>query len=514
MISGDSLMRILIVEDEIRISEGIEKLLHKIDSDYEIVGMASDGREGLELCRKLHPDLIITDVQMPEMDGLKMLEAVYAEGIMSKAIVISAYSEFEYARGAMKLGVTEYLLKPVNLSEFTNALEHIKRQMLDDNRKKPDKVGTLDQIMRELIGGRLQVDDDTRSYLYNNHNVSVDQQFILIVAYLGDQYAAGAGSGKSSLSHSLSLYEGISYCSLEIEYLRSVVSVVYNCPDPSDFERWVQYQLLNSFTGNAAIGYTVVESLTNIRSGLDRLFPYMDWNISFEDNVLISYPKITQVQTSMCVYPQELEVKMKTAICASDHRKERELLDMFSDYFRDGKVYDPHEIKESYVRFIWAVIETAKGIGNGGAKRISQQKLLERIMNARIREELSDVCDMIADTLDQSEDGTDSDNLTIRRAKSMISEFYHTGITLDEIASRLDITPEYLGTLFHRETGVTFSTYIKDYRIRKARELLIGTSLKLYEIADRVGYSDPKYFSKVFRDTTGQLPADYRKAFK
>ncbi len=507
-------MRILIVEDEIRISEGIEKLLHKIDSRYEVVGIASDGLEGLDLCRKLQPDLVITDVQMPHMDGLKMLEAVYDEGINTKAIVISAYSEFEYARGAMKLGVTEYLLKPVNLSEFTNAIENIKRQISEDNRKKPDKVGTLDQIMREIIGGRLPVDDDTKNYLLNTYNVSADQQFILIVAYLGDQYRSEAGAGKSSLSHSLSLYEGISYVSLDIEYLRSVVSIVYNCQDPSDFERWVQYQLLNSFTDNAAIGYTIAGSLTLLRDSLDRLFPYMDWNLSFEDSVLISYPKITQVQTSMCVYPQELEQKIKSAICASDHDKERQLLDRFAQYFRDGKVYDPHEIKESYVRFIWAVIETAKGIGNKGAKEISQQKLLERIMNARIRDELSAVCDMIADTLDQSEDGSASDNLTVRRAKSMISEFYHTGITLDEIASRLDITPEYLGTLFRKETGVTFSTYIKNFRIQKSKELLIGTSLKLYEISDRVGYSDPKYFSKVFRDATGQLPADYRKSFK
>ncbi len=507
-------MRILIVEDEIRIREGIQKLLLKIDSEYEVVGEANDGLEGLELCRALEPDLVITDVQMPNMDGLKMLEKIYDEGFTAKAIVLSAYSEFEYARGAMKLGVTEYLLKPVNLSEFTNALDNIKRQIMEDNRKKPDKVGTLDQIMRELVGGRLQVDEDTRSYLYNNYKVAADQEFVVIVAYLGDQYESGAGSGKASLSHSLSLYENISFCCLETEYLKSVISIVYNCHDPADFERWVQYQLLNSFTDHAAIGFTVVGSLNDLRGGLDRLFPFMDWNLSFEDSVLISFPKITQVQTSMCVYPQDIEAKMKSAICAADHKKEKELLEGFKEYFRDGKVYDPHEIKESYVRFIWAVIETAKGIGNAGAKSFGQQKLLERIMNARIRDELSDICDMIADMLDQNEDGADSDNLTIRRAKGMINEFYHTGITLDEIASRLDITPEYLGTLFHKETGVTFSTYIKNFRIQKAKELLIGTSLKLYEIADRVGYSDPKYFSKVFRDTTGQLPAEYRKAFK
>ena len=507
-------MRILIVEDEIRIREGIRKLLSKLDPGYEIVGEANDGLEGLDLCRQLEPDLIITDVQMPGMNGLKMLETLYDEGRMVKTIVLSAYSEFEYARGAMKLGVTEYLLKPVNLSEFSKALENIKARIMEDNRRKPEKIGTLDQIMRELIGGRLQPDEDTRNYLFNNYHIATDREYILLVAYLGDQYEARAKDAKASLRRSLSHYEGIGYCTLEIESLRSLLAIVYHCASPSDFERWVQYQLLKSFTEPAAIGFTVVDSLTQLRAGLDSVFPYMDWNLSFEDDVLISYPKITKIQTSMCIYPQDIETKMKTAVCASDHEKEKELLRAFSDHFKDGKVYDPHEIKESYVRFIWAIIETAKGIGNKRASEIKQQKLLERIMNAKTRAELSGVCNLIAETLSSMEDETASDNLTIRRAKSMISEFYHTGITLDEIASRLNITPEYLGTQFHKETGVTFSSYIKNFRIQKAKELLIGTSLKLYEISDRVGYSDPKYFSKVFKETTGQLPADYRKSFK
>ncbi|MBP5454738.1 MAG: helix-turn-helix transcriptional regulator, partial [Lachnospiraceae bacterium] len=145
---------------------------------------------------------------------------------------------------------------------------------------------------------------------------------------------------------------------------------------------------------------------------------------------------------------------------------------------------------------------------------LKQQKLLDRIMNAKIRSELQAVCEDILKMLRVREAATDSETLTVRRTKSMIHEFYNTGITLDEIAAKLNITPEYLGTQFHKETGTTFSAYIKNYRITKAKELLVGTSLKLYEIAERVGYFDPKYFSKVFRDVTGQLPAEFRKASK
>ena len=105
-------------------------------------------------------------------------------------------------------------------------------------------------------------------------------------------------------------------------------------------------------------------------------------------------------------------------------------------------------------------------------------------------------------------------HLTIKKVVSIIHEFYQTGITLEEISIRLNMTPEYIGTLFHKEMGVTFSTYMKNFRINKAKELLCGTQYKLYEISERVGYNDPKYFSKVFKEITGQLPTDYRKTYK
>ncbi len=240
----------------------------------------------------------------------------------------------------------------------------------------------------------------------------------------------------------------------------------------------------------------------------------MDWNITFQDSILISYPKITHVQTGLCVYPQDLETQIKAAICAADYSKVKLLMDKFADTFGDGKVYLPREIKECYVRFIWAVLEIAKNIGISKASDIKQQKLLEQIMNAKTRTELKDICRMVSSALESDGTESESTNLTIKRAKRLIHEFYNTGITLDEIAGKLNITPEYLGTQFHKETGVTFSNYMKNYRISKAKELLVGTSMKLYEIAQRVGYNDSKYFSKVFKDVTGQLPADYRKTIK
>ena len=100
------------------------------------------------------------------------------------------------------------------------------------------------------------------------------------------------------------------------------------------------------------------------------------------------------------------------------------------------------------------------------------------------------------------------------RAAMMIREQYSHGITLEELAARMRVTPEYLSTQFHREMGMTFGAYIRDTRTEQAKKLLLGTEKKLYEIAREVGYSDPKYFSRVFREQTGYLPANYRKMHK
>ena len=105
-------------------------------------------------------------------------------------------------------------------------------------------------------------------------------------------------------------------------------------------------------------------------------------------------------------------------------------------------------------------------------------------------------------------------HLTVRRIKSMIHEFYQSGITLDEIAAKLNVTPEYLSMQFHKEVGETYTSYLKNYRVNKAKELLIGTQMKQYEIAREVGYTDSKYFGKVFRECTGYSPANYRKMYK
>ncbi len=507
-------MKVLIVEDEIRIREGIENLLSKLNIGLELAGEAENGEEGLRLLRELKPDIVITDIKMPRKDGLEMLTRMVEEHIGAKAIVISAYSEFEYARKAVKLGVTEYLLKPIVFHDFAQALENAMMQVEKDRQEKPAQIGTIEQIFQALISGRMEISDEVTAYLRNNYQIEEMQSFVIVCAYLGSDYESVWEKTKMYFQHAFSMYANLSYCIIESVYRNSLVIVLYHYENSHDLERWMQYQILKHSVERISIGWVEAVGIDRLKNGLDELYPYMDWNISLDREVLISYPKITHVQTASCIYPIELETKIKVAICAYDWDKVEAIMKEFHESFRDGKIYIPKEIKECYVRFLWAIIGIAKEIGCLEQQKLEQQKLLGTVMNAKMREELVSASEFLLLHIQPQRLETDVTHLTVKRVKSIIHEFYQTGITLEEIGAKLNITPEYLGTLFHKEIGITFSTYMKNYRIGKAKKLLCGTQLKLYEIAERVGYSDSKYFSKVFKEVTGQLPTEYRKTYK
>jgi two-component system response regulator YesN len=241
------------------------------------------------------------------------------------------------------------------------------------------------------------------------------------------------------------------------------------------------------------------------------MFPFLDWNIALGGRSVIRWPEAERIKTESCIYPMELENRMRSAMYASNTDEIAAVLRSFSARFQDGRYYLPREVKECYVRFLWLVISFAKESGAEPDKTVDRQKLLSEIMDAKTREELERIAEDITACLSPAETGGNVSHLTVRKAIALIREYYKDGITLDEISRRLRVTPEYLGTLFHREVGTSFSTYIRNVRMDKARELLCGTQLKLYEIAEKTGYSDPKYFSKVFREVTGLTTAEYRK---
>ncbi len=512
-------MKIVIVEDEIRIREGIRNLLHKMFPKHEVVGEAENGEEGLELVMKLRPDLVITDIKMPVMDGLDMLTVIHESDCRTKAIVLSSYSEFSYAQKAIKLNVSEYLLKPIVVGDFAQSIKNIEMQYEQEQRENPDSLGSLEHIMFNIIFGAGALEEDIIEYLGSRYGIRQDTDFSELIVYLGSAYEERLEKLKREMAYILAENNDLRYCMIEVPRRSSLLLIMYGYQDARLTERWFQNIVLMQKRDNEqkqnGYGWVNAQGMRQLKESYQLLDKYMDWNIVFGDTIMISYPKITQIQTMACTYPIELEGRAKVALCAYDFDKVLQCIRQFNEFFHDGHIYAPKEIKESYVRFIWAIINVAKEIGAIHYQKLEQQQILQTIMEAHNDAELREISEMLYRMLipRRIEQGS-TDSLLVKRAQSMIDEFYDAGITLEEIAQKLNVTPEYMGTLFHKETGINFSTYMREHRLGKAKELLIGTHMKIYEIADRVGYADAKYFSRVFKESTGQLPADYRRANK
>lgn len=507
-------MRFVIVEDEIRIREGIRRLLPKLDKDDQIVGEAENGKKGLEVIRRERPDIIITDVRMPVMDGLQMLEQLYREECPAKAIVLSAYSEFEYARTAMRMGVTEYLLKPIVLGDFSEAIRRVKTELENSRKKKPEKIGGLDQVIKNILGGELTIDKEVSDYLQKELGMSEQMPLSLLVVYFEEWTEKGRSGFIWKVRTILREKRNISFCLQEDQRKKEIRLLLYDYQKSDNVKRWIQSHFLRRGEGlsGVAMGWVETESIHSLKADYEELEHYLEWSILMGDDIIISLPEIKSVQTSLCVYPLDLENQMKVAVCTNDPARIEKSVENFHGYFQGQRIYEPRNVKECYVRFFWAMLNFSKETGNFCQEGFEQSQLLEQLTKTRTRKGLKKVTKDLLDRVGKQK--TDIENLTVKRAVSMIHEFYRRGVTLEEIAQKLGITPEYLGTQFHQEMGVNFSAYMKAFRIEKAKELLLGTQLKLYEIAEMVGYSDPKYFSKVFKGQTGQLPAEYRRTHK
>ena len=174
-------MRILIVEDEIKIRTGMARLI-SAHTSHTIIGEAKNGKEGLEMAMRLHPELIISDIRMPEMDGLEMMEALDREGISCHRVVLSGYSEFEYARKAMRYGVEDYLLKPLAAEDVTSLLDKIQEKIREEEEK---TARTAEGLLRELLLGGKRDKEEVCRQLEKQGGFQEGKPCFLVAGYTG-----------------------------------------------------------------------------------------------------------------------------------------------------------------------------------------------------------------------------------------------------------------------------------------------------------------------------------------
>lgn len=509
-------MKILIVEDARPIREGLGKILTRLGKSYEVVGMAADGLEGLQMIEEYTPDLVIMDIQMPDMDGLTMLEKAREKKVECHFVVLTAYSDFNYAQKAIELGVDNYLLKPIKIPELKRALTQVEEAILKT--LNPAGVYTRSYIFRGALTGNLTVDEALEHTAVSQYGLHADDPIGLFIVWLGDFYSVCQPAAFMILD-GLGEADGAFHSYLvEMEEQQALVLCIYGMKDEGRTEAYLRQRVVpmlsSNLEGRAVYGWGICPGLTGLREQALRIAADMEWNLLYENQnpVLITRGMVEEIVTVPLRLPPELEQKARYAAA---HKNDGEVKQCFQTLSAacSAQPHSPGEIKDVCLRFCFTVLNAAREYGLP-AEDVSVQALSLSIGRASSWKVLNGILENFQDQLfagAEEEEAEESTSDLVKKAQALIREYYNQGITLEEIARKLYVTEEYLSAQIRKETGQTFTEIIRQSRMAEIKKLLLESDLKLNQIAAMTGYSDPKYMSKVFREEVGMSPAEYRK---
>lgn len=505
-------MRIIIVEDEIKIREGMGKLIESL-TDHIVLGKASNGEEGLDLILRFKPDLVITDIRMPKMDGLEMIRYLYEQKIMVHAVILSGYSEFEYAQKAIQYGVDDYLLKPLAVDDVQDMLGKIEERI----KKEQLTQGTPEIHLRNLIFGDSHEEDNQYAVLENVCGLAEQGQYMLFVGYTGSASPAYRAHAERALEELKDKYWEAKWYAFYME--NSQKFYILACLE-AGFQRLLDLE--KSFYNRFIFHYQDKEEraiwtrqtfkrLRDLKITAQSLDELISSSLIWDQKGWLSWDAMEAYQPVAFLPPAEIYTRIRNAICQGDTEKVKEGAEEFLRYIHVGH-FHADDIRRAFVKHYYMIVDTLEDIDRALFDHLKSANLLRNIEAAVTWHELEnayrDVIQLITSSRVKREDIS---NYVIKKAINYIRQHYQEGLTQEEVSRVLEITPEYLSTLFNREMGITFSSFLKQFRISHAKRLLKGTDMKIYEVAKAIGYNDPKYFQRVFKEETGVSPGEYRQ---
>lgn len=490
-------MKIVVIEDERKTRAGIIRLIGKLSRDYEVVGEAEDGRAGLALILQLQPDVVILDVQMPVMNGLEMLEELKRSGNGSKLVILSGHSEFEYARQAIRLGACEYLMKPITADDLEQTLGQLHQMIVLETLFGAERSDNRDS-------SRVRLAPDRPLWAAAIHPCNADEyrlqqawpllrEKISRTAPEAVLLLERAADGSFVLLGQTDAWDGIGRPAFANQLIGEAEAILRDCG-------------LNDIVWT----WRTVERLSVLPERLGDLFELQCWAIVIGNRIQLEDIAAAERACMPLQYPYSLEIKAKKAISGSNKGSITETARQFLDEcFRES--YHPQDILEACYRFASSVLHVRGQLEQSGSEYQGGKELLLAISEARTRHGLEQALLAVAAKAASEGPAAETYGLLVNKALHMARERYAQGITLEESATALNITPEYLSTLINKETGKTFTAHLKEMRISRAKELLLSGKLKAFEIGVRVGYTDSKYFCRVFKEHTGMTPVEYQK---
>lgn len=537
----DTLYNLIIVDDEYIIREG---LLHfKWERfGFSVIGSASDGKEALELMENNQVHLVITDIKMPIMGGLELCEIIQEKYPLTKVIILTGYKEFEYAQHAIRTGVAEYLLKPVELSAIEDLVKKIKqdidKNICKDRQLRESLPLAKENFIRNLVN-RLATDLIELEEKSNNLEIYLSHQyFTCSVFQIEFEHSSFNEHQRIYLNqlfkqsiHTFLLSANSIYFYFDSDF-RLVLIYNFNIPNDSvstyryieDMVEQVHSLIKNCFRDNDT--FSVYAGSGNIYNSVTYLSTTYKQAIQalglrfFNDKTELFYAWKEKSIYTNCenYYPYEKEqVLINIVLAGKDELIPQSLSDFWLDLKNSLKQINPQHFKSIVIQLLNMLERNLQKFNIHLSELIPSTLYYSEYIASlstvtSVRNEVENLFIKATLYISQLHNcAKSSSHQAVNEAIKYIEENYTDKITLTEAADKVFLNASYLSLQFKKETGMNFVDYIKKVRIEKAMELLKRIDLKAYEICNCVGYQDYKYFTEVFKDFTGLSPLEYRQ---
>lgn len=536
-------MRLLIAEDELWLRK---RLVSTIDwSSYGIseVYEAEDGGEALEIALKEKPDIVITDIRMPELSGIDLMKKLNENSIFSKMIVVSGYDDFEYAQGALRMGAINYLLKPVDEEELLDSVKRCVEELKKEKNKETvfDKQSAASEMLMEHIYEDLIFETSEKrteellqklsrkeiGFPFQSAAV-VNMQVREHTFFVNDKVKSDMWSVYQWLRRNLQ--EDCYEC--QYLYMRGsqIVLLLFGDDLEAKFmervENWVQL-ILEALQKKLNISlFMAAGGVTDDFSGIHRSYEMAQKKIkekrAEEKRILALRNQETEQELNTRfddVYGEyDFKLLIKEIRNGDSEKAQTELQAILQSSSRRLQSADMMKLQLFYMNFINRIAGACLPECEAYADELAMQCMtvmreLICIGSDTIVTEMWDCLRKFVEKLVEvyQENNGKRKHWMIDQVLQYVEENYNTALSTRDIAGRFFMNTSYFSKLFHEQMGCTFSNYLINVRVEKAKMMLTQTNMKLYDIAEAVGYTNVQYFSTIFKEKEGLTPSAFRQ---
>lgn len=514
------MIKVVIVDDEPKLRQGLQTLIPWENLGFTVAATAANGQEALTVIEEVEPAVVLVDIRMPVMDGLQLIQHLTSAGHRLHFIILSGYADFEYAQQAIKYGVTGYLLKPVDTCEMAENLSRVRERIEEEQAQ--EAMRHHPPINREMyLNGLLM----PRGKLGGLNDPSKQRSIAKKADLLWSSYEVIVVSTRESESKRAiipftnalkSMIEGSNKGIVTV--ISPYVILLLNEPLRGSHRRAQLYDAIKNAAGGmrfAAATGGAVTGPEHIGSSYARALEAVKLAFFSEKRHLLGpdVPERQSLETQQqpCDYAdkvQDLVFRLYYSLDVGNHIMLLPLLSEAANTFL-AQGQDEKAVKESFFFLSNAVIYK---LNAGSRMELKDTEAVSRFLNDIFQQEyledlLSDLHRFLLAFAEQSEPGGKEQDF--KKMIDFIQRHYGDNLRLETLAGLLNYSTAYLGQMFKSRTGEYFNTYLDKVRIQKAKELL-GQGMKVYEVAERVGYTSVNYFHSKFKKYEGRSPSDYK----